>query len=212
METRSRSVVLLITLWNVATSQAAAQGAPSNAAPTRVSDAIYVEDFQVAAPEGESSGRLLSRVRESRQAEKAAKNAASLTAAVIRELTARGVHVSRWNGQSVAPRSGWLIRGLFSEHLPQGLGSSLTALGSSAPNTEVSVTITDLAANAPVATSNTTAALKGQGSSAAWSPYAVAARFVVNQVESDSSIDDLSKKIVEQVLSKRAGAPPPPPQ
>lgn len=209
MDPGSLTRPLLITLWIVATSQVAAQGAPSNAASTGVSDAIYVEDFHVAAPEGDSSGRLLSRIRESRQAEKIAKNAASLTETVIRGLAARGVHVSRWDEQSAAPRSGWLIRGVFSEHPPQGLGSSLTALGSSAPNTEVSVTITDLAANAPVATSNTTAALKGQGSSAAWSPYAVAARFVVNQVESDSSIDDLSKKIVEQVLSKRAETPRP---
>jgi len=88
--------------------------------------------------------------------EQKARNAAALTAAVIREFKARGVSASHWNHQSPTPASGWLIRGVFSEQPPQGFGSSLTSLGSSAaPNTEVSVTITDLAANAAVATSNT---------------------------------------------------------
>lgn len=203
MRATVRSGTLLVTLWILVISQVAAQGTAPSPPLAGLSEAIYVDDFRVAAPQDESSGRLLSHIRESRQAAKIAKNAASLTAAVIREFKARGVTVSRWDGQSAAPASGWLIRGVFSEHPPQGVGSSLTSLGSSAPNTEVSVTITDLAAHAPVATSNTTEALKGQGSSAAWNPYAVAARFVVNQMESNSSIDDLSRKIVAQVLAKR---------
>lgn len=48
------------------------------------------------------------------------------------------------------------------------------------------------------------AQLKGQGSSAAWNPYAVAGRFVVNQIESSSSVDALARKIVAQILTQRS--------
>jgi hypothetical protein len=165
---------------------------------------VYVRDFQVAQAPVESPGLLVTRVRASRQAAKSAGNAAALSEAVIRELNTRGVPAHRLGGQAPPTQRGWLISGVFSESAPRGVLSSLSSLGSSASNTEVTVRVADMAADPhSAAVFGTSGALKGQGPSAAWNPYAVAVRFVVNQIESNASIDDLARKIVGEILAQQ---------
>jgi uncharacterized protein DUF4410 len=169
---------------------------------------IYIEDFKAEMAQSDSSSGLFSHLGATRRAAKVEKNATALADALVRELNAEGMTAYRVSGQDSAPRTGWLIKGVFSETVPRGgLLSSLGASsGSSAPNTEVTLSITDLAADSakPVAMINTPASLTGQGSSISFNPYVVAAKIVVHKVQSGRSIDDLAKRVATQIVAQRA--------
>jgi hypothetical protein len=170
--------------------------------------AIYVEDFQPIDQQDGSSGLLLSRLRSARNAQKVDSNASALSDAIVKSLSSQGVKAYRISSQGPLPSSGWLVGGVFSERTSQGLLSSLASLGSSAsktPNTEVTVSIADLASdpNTPFAVIGNADQLKGQGTAVAWNPYMVAVRLVVNEAQASSSMTALANKIAAEIVSQQ---------
>jgi hypothetical protein len=163
---------------------------------------VYVQDLQLAGTQQKGSSGVLGRMRASREQQKSARSAAAVSEAIVREMNNRGIPAHHLTAQQAMPRAGLLVSGVFSEKVPHGLFSSLSSLGSSSPNTEVTLTVSDLTAdpNTAVARLGTNGTLKGQGSAVSFNPYAVAVKFVVNKAESASSIDALAKKIVAEML------------
>jgi hypothetical protein len=196
--------------------QAAAQTASPPSSPSapitmqaisaRHPNVIYVEDFQPVDQQDASSGLLLSRLRSARNAQKVDNNASALSDAIVKSLSSQGIKAYRISSQGPLPTSGWLVGGVFSERTSQGLLSSLASLGSSkTPNTEVTVSIADLASdpNVPFAVLGNADQLKGQGSAVAWNPYMVAVRLVVNEAQASSSMTDLANKIAGEIVSQQ---------
>jgi hypothetical protein len=80
------------------------------------------------------------------------------------------------------------------------------------------VSVADLAADpdAPFIVFGQAEALRGQGPPAGWNPYVVAAKFVIDKVESAADIDKLAKQIVDTILQnksvimEKAAVQPPP--
>lgn len=136
-----------------------------HAAPvsSSVQQPIYVEPLKATLARDSASADGGA----SRRTEKVEKNASALTEALIRELNARGVTTYPLSEQGPTPRAGWVIRGVFTEHLPRGLlFSQLRSLGSSTPNTEVEISISDLGADSDKSAKliSAAASLSGQGS------------------------------------------------
>lgn len=164
---------------------------------------IYIEPLKAELAQDSASGDA----RASHRAEKVKKNASALTEALIRELNNRGVTAYPLGEQDPTPHAGWVIRGVFTEQVAKGLVfAGLRSLGSSTPNTEVDVSISNLGGDSgkPPRLINTAASLGGQGSVLSLNPYEAAAKVVVHHVASDRSIDDLARRIADQILAQPA--------
>ena len=180
--------------------------------PVEAGQPVYVEDFQAAEGATQESFGIFGRMRASREKKKSSQNAAAVSEAVVRELNNRGIAAHRLAAQELVPNYGLLIRGVFSETFAHGLFfSSLQSLGSSPPpeNARVALTVSDLSSDprAAIARRGTSGTLKGQGSAASFSPYAVAVKIVANKIESASSLDALAKNVVGELLESPSAAP-----
>lgn len=168
---------------------------------------VFVRDF-TAVSQGGSSHFPGSRLRSLRNSVKVDENASALSDGIVKALNARGIAACHATAQTALPASGWLVSGEFDETLSSGFGTALPSMGSSdkAPNTHVTVQLADLAANAnqPLAQIDTNDELKGQKSAAAPKPYGAAARFVINQVQSSSSLDELAGKIADGIAAEKS--------
>ena len=131
-----------------------------------------------------------------------------LTADIVKEFMNQRIH-----GQPARVRArrcrrdGWLVRGTF--YATDSGGNIIpTELlgGEQKPNTEVSVSVANLSKdpNTPFIVFGKAEALKGQGAPVGWNPYVVAAKFVINQVESATDLDKLAKDIVQTIMSNKA--------
>ena len=170
---------------------------------------VYVQDFEVARPEGGTSGGPLARVKEGQRTGKASQTAASLSKAIAKEFSASGFASQRLAPDAAFPKEGWLVRGVF--YARDAKGGILTrppARGASdaPPNTEVTVSVADLGVNpsVPFIVFGTAEALRGQGPPAGWNPYVVAAKFVVNRAHSSDDIQKLAREIVDTILTNAA--------
>ncbi|SAL09116.1 hypothetical protein AWB71_00023 [Caballeronia peredens] len=181
---------------------------PCTGTGTGTGKPVFVRDF-TAVKEGATSRFPGSRLRAARNTMRVDENASALSEGIVKALNARGIAACHAAAQTALPAAGWLVSGEFDETLPSGLGAGLPSMGSSdkqAPNTHVTVQLADLAASpgTPVAQIDTSDQLKGQKSAAAPKPYGAAARFVINQVEASSSLDDLAGKIAERIAAEKA--------
>lgn len=158
---------------------------------------FYIGDFKAETTQSDASDRAVHKSEE---------NAAALSEALVRELNGRGATAYRLKDQDPAPQEGRVVSGVFSENVPHGLFSGISSIGSSTPNTDVKISIADAAGDVskPVSTIDIAATLSGQGSSLSFNPYVLAAKFVVHQVSSDRSINDLARRIADQILAQRA--------
>jgi hypothetical protein len=157
---------------------------------------LYIGTFTADSAESNSS----------HGAEKVEKNAAALPDALVKELTSRGVVAYRLTDTSPAPQSGLVVSGIFSETIAHGPLSGLSSMGDTAPNTEVKVSIVDAGdqTGKPVASFTTAAQLGGQGSALSFNPIIIGVKFVAHQVASDRSMDDLARRLADQILASRA--------
>ncbi len=166
---------------------------------------FFVEDFRVVDQDS-ATGLVLSRLRSALHSNKAHANAVTLVHAIVRELNAAGLSVNYVSKDDVMPRSGWLISGTFYAGTEKRQFSwPFSDTGHQAPNTEVTVALSDLAINphVPFAVIGKADTLRGQGSIASWNPYIVIAKLIINSSESKSSIDALAKEIVADIVSNR---------
>ncbi len=212
MKTLERS--LIVAALAVAPALTAAAQVPSGAAAS-APRTITVEDFEAhtgdAGSSGGSSSRKgpLSMLRGARAGEKAVVSAGSLSGAIADEFKSQGFQAQRIARGAPLPKDGWLVTGIFYAIDGQtGLIKMPTFLsGQPDPvNTQISVSVADLAKdpNAPFIVFGKAEALRGQGPPAGWNPYVVAAKFVVNQVESSADIKKLAREIVGTILQNKA--------
>ena len=206
--TKLRRVPLLVSVVMGAARLATAQ-APG-ATPSTPPPTVYVQDFQARTEEVQSSrGGPVSRMRGSRAGEKTWQSAGALSGAIAAQFQAAGYKSQRIAADASLPKSGWLVTGILYvldskggvSQKPSFLGS-----GSPAPNTQVTVSVADLAADpaSPFIIFGTAEALRGQGTPAGWNPYVIAAKFVVNKVESSGDIQKFAKEIVDTILKNKA--------
>lgn len=199
------AVSLVLGVARFASAQTPAAAPATTSPPT-----VYVQDFQALTQESASSrGGPVSRKRESRTRERAWKNAGSLSGAIADRFRAAGYPSQRIARDAALPGSGWLVTGTFFALDAKGGAiekPSLLASGSPAPNTQVTVSVADLAGDpsSPFIVFGTDEALRGQGPPAGWNPYVVAAKFVVGKVESSADIQKFAGEIVDTILKNRA--------
>jgi hypothetical protein len=169
--------------------------------------AVYVQDFEVAEPESGSPGGPLTRVRTSQRTGKAFQTASSLSNAIAKGFSASGIPSQRLAAHAALPKEGWLVHGVFyARDVKGGILAMPPARGESdAPNTEVTVSVADLAVSpaSPFIVFGTAEALRGQGAPAGWNPYVVAAKFVVNRAHSSEDIQKLAGEIVDTILKNK---------
>jgi hypothetical protein len=168
---------------------------------------VVVRDF-TPVNQGGSGHFPGSRLRSMRNSMKIDENASALSEDIVKALGARGIAACHASAQTVLPASGWLVTGEFDEAIPAGFGSALRSKGSSdqPPNTHVAVQLADLSARGgePSVRIDASDQLKGQKSAAAPKPYGAAARFVINEVEASSSLDDLAGSIADRIVAEKA--------
>ncbi|HTY43291.1 MAG TPA: DUF4410 domain-containing protein [Thermoanaerobaculia bacterium] len=180
------------------------------AAPAKPKKPVYVQDFTGAyePAQSSSSGRSgpLARIRAARANEKASSSASQLSGDIVKEFQAQGFTASRLDPGKTLPSDGWLVKGTF--YATDSGGNIIpTELlgGEQKPNTQLSVSVANLAKdpNAPFIVFGKAEALKGQGAPVGWNPYVVAAKFVINQVESATDLDKLAREIVQTIMQNK---------
>jgi hypothetical protein len=185
----------------------AAQATPD--ATMRPKKPVYVQDFVGSyepAQSSQSRSGPLSRIRGARAGQKASQSAGQLSADVVKEFTAQGFTAKRLEPGATLPTDGWLVRGTF--YATDSGGNIIpTELlgGEQKPNTQLTVSVANLSKdpNAPFIVFGKAEALKGQGAPVGWNPYVVAAKFVINQVESATDLEKLAGEIVQTIMTNK---------
>jgi len=209
LKTTARVRLVLASLALAAAMPSAAQ-TPAPAAPQKPKKPVYVQDFVGTYEPAQSSqgrGGPLSRIRGARAGQKASQSASQLSADIVSEFAAAGFTARRLEPGTTLPAEGWLVRGTF--YATDAGGNVLpTELlgGEQKPNTQLTVSVSNLAKdpNAPFIVFGKAEALKGQGAPVGWNPYVVAAKFVINTVESATDLEKLAKEVVQTILSNKA--------
>ena len=209
MAARLGSILASVVFASIA-SAAVAQTTTTNAtaaAPTKPKKPVYVQDFPgTYQPASQGRQGPLSRLRGARASEKASSSATTLSKDIVSEFTAQGFTAKRLEPDAPLPTDGWLVRGAF--YATDSGGNIIpTELlgGEQKPNTQVSVSVANLSKdpNSPFIVFGKAEALKGQGAPVGWNPYVVAAKFVINTVESATDLDKLAKEIVQTIMQNK---------
>ena len=170
---------------------------------------MFVQDFTGSyEPAQSSSGRSgpLARIRGARANEKASQSASQLSSDIVKEFAAQGFTAKRLAPGATLPTDGWLVKGTFYATDSGGNIVPTELLGGEQkPNTQLTVSVANLAKdpNAPFIVFGKAEALKGQGAPVGWNPYVVAAKFVINQVESATDLEKLAKEIVQTIMQNK---------
>jgi len=182
----------------------------STTMPPKNKKPIYVQDFTggYEPQQSSSSGRSgpLARIRGARANEKASQSASQLTGDIVKEFQAQGFTASRLAPGKTLPSDGWLVKGTFYATDSGGNIIPTEMLGGEQkPNTQLTVSVANLAKdpNAPFIVFGKAEAIKGQGPPTGWNPYVVAAKFVINQVESATDLEKLAKEIVQTIMQNK---------
>jgi hypothetical protein len=181
--------------------------------PAQMPRTIYVQDFEAHTgdPDGDDTPRrgILSLLRGARSSWKAVTNAGSLSGAIADGFAAQGFASKRISREAALPKEGWLVTGIFYAINTQSGMIRMPAFLSGQPdpvNTKITVSVADLATNpdAPFIVFGEAEALRGQGPPAGWNPYVIAAKFVIDKVESSADINKLAKQIVDTILENKS--------
>jgi hypothetical protein len=186
--------------------------AAEDSGPASMPRTIYVQDFEAHTgdPAGAGTARRgpLSFLRSMRASQKAVMSAGSLSSDIASQFTAQGYTSQRISREASLPSEGWLVTGIFYAIDSQTGMIRMPTFLSGQPdpvNTQITVSVSDLATNpnAPFIVFGQAEALRGQGPPVGWNPYVVAAKFVVDKVESAADIDKLAKEIVGKILENK---------
>ena len=209
---KSARAPLLVSVALCVSALAAGQKPAAQATPDatmRPKKPVYVQDFVGSyEPAQSSQGRSgpLSRIRGARAGQKASQSASQLSADIVKEFAAAGFTSKRLDPGTTLPTDGWLVRGTF--YATDSGGNIIpTELlgGEQKPNTQLTVSVANLSKdpNAPFIVFGKAEALKGQGAPVGWNPYVVAAKFVINQVESATDLEKLAGEIVQTIMTNK---------
>jgi hypothetical protein len=181
--------------------------------PAQMPRTIYVQDFEAHTgdPDGDDTPRrgILSLLRGARASWKAVTSAGSLSGAIADRFATQGFASKRISREAALPKEGWLVTGIFYAINTQSGMIRMPAFLSGQPdpvNTKITVSVADLATNpdAPFIVFGEAEALRGQGPPAGWNPYVIAAKFVIDKVESSADINKLAKQIVDTILENKS--------
>ena len=212
MRIPARAVSLLACIGLATASIAFAQAPQGTAAPPpKPKKPVYVQDFTGSyepAQSSSSTGRSgpLARIRGARANEKASQSASQLSGDIVREFQAQGFTAKRLDTREPLPTDGWLVRGTFYATDSGGNIISTEMLGGDQkPNTQLTVSVANLAKdpNSPFIVFGKAEAIKGQGPPTGFNPYVIAAKFVINQVESATDLEKLAKEIVQTIMQNK---------
>jgi len=202
-------ILLAVSHGLAAASTASAQTPPDSSAGRPRT--VYVQDFEAHTGESGNSSRRgpLSFLRGARANQKAVSSAGSLSGAIADQFTAQGFPAQRISRETPLPKEGSLVTGIFYAIDAQTGVIQMPSFISGKPdpvNTQITVSVADLATDpgAPFIVFGQAEALRGQGPPVGWNPYVVAAKFVVNKVESSADIKKLAKEIVDTILTNKA--------
>src|SRR5262245_2669481 len=208
---RTLRFLAIVVTFVLMSSLAAAQAPPAASATSP--RMVYVQDFEAhtgdAGGNGGSSRRgPLTMLRSARASEKAVMSAGSLSGSIASEFKSRGYNSQRISREDPLPKDGWLVTGIFYAINTQTGMIQMPSFISGKPdpvNTNITVSVADCAKNpnAPFIVFGQAEALRGQGPPTGWNPYVVAAKFVVNTVESAADIQKLAKQIVDTILQNK---------
>lgn len=204
-----RTAVLAAFLALAASALFAQAPAATPAAAMKPKKPVYVQDFVGTYEPAQSSqgrGGPLSRIRGARAGQKASQSASQLSADIVSEFTAAGFTAKRLEPGTTLPADGWLVRGTFYATDSGGNVIPTELLGGEQkPNTQLTVSVSNLAKdpNAPFIVFGKAEAIKGQGAPVGWNPYVVAAKFVINTVESATDLEKLAKEVVQTIMSNK---------
>ncbi len=199
--------IVLASIASMAAAQTTSTGTTAGAPKPK--KPVYVQDFVGSYEPAQSSqgrGGPLSRIRGARAGQKASQSASELSADIVKEFSAAGYTAKRLEPGTTLPSEGWLVRGTF--YATDSGGNIIpTELmgGEQKPNTQLTVSVSNLSKdpNAPFIVFGKAEALKGQGAPVGWNPYVVAAKFVINTVESATDLDKLAKEVVQTIMSNK---------
>ena len=210
MTTRRTRSILAVLLAAALAPVASAQQGSVPAAPPKPKKPVYVQDFTggYEPASSSSSGRSgpLARIRAARANEKASTSASQLSGDIVKEFQAQGFTARRLDPKEPLPADGWLVRGTFYATDSGGNVIPTELLGGEQkPNTQLTVSVANLSKdpNAPFIVFGKAEALKGQGAPVGWNPYVVAAKFVINTVESATDLDKLAQEIVQTIMQNK---------
>jgi hypothetical protein len=174
---------------------------------------VYVQDFEAHTGDSGNGGSSrrgpLSILRGARADQKAVASAGSLSGSIADQFKSMGFNAQRISREDPLPKDGWLVTGIFYAINSQTGMIQMPSFLSGKPdpvNTQITVSVADLARNpsAPFIVFGKAEALRGQGPPAGWNPYVVAAKFVINTVESAADINKLAKEIVDTILTNKS--------
>lgn len=209
MKMSARAAVLFASVALAASTLLAQAPAATPATAMKPKKPVYVQDFVgTYEPAQSSQGRSgpLSRIRGARAGQKASASASQLSGDIVSEFTAAGFTAKRLDPNAPLPTDGWLVRGTFYATDSGGNVVPTELLGGEQkPNTQLTVSVANLSKdpNAPFIVFGKAEALKGQGAPVGWNPYVVAAKFVINTVESATDLEKLAKEIVQTIMTNK---------
>lgn len=191
--------------------------------PEGLPKTIYVTDFaleseHVDADQGVRSvvpGRRLEKLGErlphpmvhSNPAEQARKIIDTMSRSLIKNLKDKGFVARRLPAsQTVLPREGWLLQGVFTE-VDQGnrIKRAVIGFGRGATSMQAQVAVSNLASENPKAPfivfGTVTSPKKMPGAVVTMNPYVAAAKFVMEKNASEKDVQKTAEQIVDQILN-----------
>jgi len=190
--------------------------------PAGVPKTIYVSDFalgseRLEADQGvrgflpgsrsrKNGQRLPHPLAHANPAEQARKIIDTMSLSLIKNLTDKGFVAQRLsNSQSVLPREGWLLQGVFTE---VGEGNRIKrasiGLGRGATSMEAQVAVSNLASTTPKAPFIVFGTFKSPkkmpGAVVTLNPYVAAAKFVMEKNATEKDIQKTAEQIADEIL------------
>jgi hypothetical protein len=182
-------------------------------APASRPAVVYVADFEEAPGSVQSEGLGSLRPIHSLFEQSKAKSLVDLMSnSIIQDLGKKGISAHRVPANSPIPAQGWLVRGVFTK-IDEGSRARRAVLGfgSGEDDVEVTASIDDLAAGAPLEPlyMSHTEATSGRmpGAIITRNPYAAAAKFVLAGQDLERSTRETAGKIAEQIATHLNGSP-----
>lgn len=215
----------MLTAW--AASIASAQISPSSSgAALTAPRVVYVADFTIDPSVVETSSDLPSRVMANRPilsrlrnsiggvtgradstdpSQEARQAVDQLASALVRELARSGVSAQRVRAGAEPPADGWIVHGVFVA-LDEGnrVTSSMVGFGTGQPHVEVSgdiVALTNNSSSLVLTFGDSSRTRHMPGAAVTRNPYAMAARFVMSRGATGRDVQDLGKRLGEEIVT-----------
>jgi hypothetical protein len=185
-------------------------------APKTAPTMVYVTDFDLEFPQGQSQNPgllrqgLLGQVRERLQGgdpvQKAHAMVDLMAASITDDLIGDGVSAQRLYPGEPRPTSGWLVRGVVTE-LDEGnqIRRAMVGFGAGASELSLWVGVTDLARNpdAPFYTLDASdSSGKTPGAIVKLNPYVAAAKFVMSRHSSERDVKHTASAVAKAIAAE----------